>query len=267
MWGISASDFPLISLTVLWLVFLEGLLSADNALVLAVMVRHLPKPQQKRALRYGMAGAFGFRIIAVALSRVLLHFWFLKVAGGLYLLYLSVSHYLSPGEEGDEARAGRFGNGLWMTILYVELADIAFSIDSILAAVAMAEGMPDRIGESTKFAIILTGGILGIITMRFVAGYFIILLDRFKGLEAGAYALVAWIGLKLVSSGLYQAKAVPFEMNDWAFWLGMLAIVVVSFLYHPPDRPKKAEEATAEVTAIAEEMTRIATGAEDPEGA
>lgn len=265
MWGIAVNDFPLISLTVLWLVFLEGLLSADNALVLAVMVRHLPPDQQKRALRYGMGGAFAFRLIAVGLARVLLAFWFPKVLGGLYLLYLTVSHFLSPDDD-DEAKAGRFGKGLWMTILYVELADIAFSIDSILAAVATADGMPERISVNTKFAIVLTGGVLGIITMRFVAGYFIILLDRFKGLEAGAYGLVAWIGLKLVTGGLHDAKAIPYEMNDLTFWLGMLAILLVSFVYKPPVRPK-AEETTAQATAIAEEVTRIASGAQDAETA
>ena len=66
MWGIAVNDLPLVGGAVLWLVFLEGLLSADNALVLAMMVRHLPKEKQKRALRYGIWGAFAFRFIAVS---------------------------------------------------------------------------------------------------------------------------------------------------------------------------------------------------------
>src|SRR3954466_9191549 len=89
MLGIEATDLPLIMGTVLMLVFLEGLLSADNALVLAVMVRHLPKGQQKRALRYGIWGAFVFRLIAILLASYLLAFWHFKVVGGLYLLYLA----------------------------------------------------------------------------------------------------------------------------------------------------------------------------------
>jgi YkoY family integral membrane protein len=256
MQAILTSNVAVVIVTLLWLVFLEGLLSADNALVLAVMVRHLPKHQQKRALRYGMWGAFVFRAIAVAASWWLLKFWFLKVAGGIYLLYLAGSHFILG--EGDDTKesGGRFGSGFWGTVISVELADIAFSIDSILAAVAMADGLTDRIGTIGTFAIVLTGGILGIITMRFVAGYFITLLERYRGLEASAYSLVAWIGLKLVIGGLHTAKIITFEMNEWLFWLGMLAIVVVGFLYKPKSNPKKDRE-TAE---LVEEVAKIASG-------
>ena len=248
----------LIVATVLWLVFLEGLLSADNALVLAMMVRHLPKPEQKRALRYGIWGAFVFRVIAVLLAKVLLDVWFLKVVGGLYLLYLAVSHVLARDGDDAQNRAGRIGAGFWGTVVAVEIADIAFSIDSILTAVAMADDLPPSFGEATKFWVVVTGGILGIITMRFVAGYFIQLLERFKGLEAGAYALVAWIGLKLITGGLFDGKFIPYKMNEWIFWSGMLAIVALSFLYKPSPRPKMS----AEDRLIVDDVTRMAGGEE-----
>src|ERR1700735_4131423 len=101
MWGIDAAGFMALLATVGTLVILEGLLSADNALVLAVMVRHLPKVQQKRALRYGLLGAFAFRLIAVVFAATLLQYWILKVLGGLYLLYMAISH-LAHGEEGTD---------------------------------------------------------------------------------------------------------------------------------------------------------------------
>jgi YkoY family integral membrane protein len=252
---------PLIVMTVLWLVFLEGLLSADNALVLAMMVRHLPKVEQKRALRYGIWGAFAFRLVAVLLAKVLLDFWYLKVVGGVYLLYLAAAHALTMGDEHQKASARRFGSGFWGTVVSVEIADIAFSIDSILAAVAMADGLPPQIGENTRFWIVVTGGVLGIITMRFVAGYFILLLERFKGLESGAYGLVAWIGLKLVAGGLYNAKAIPFQFNEWVFWGGMLAIVVASFFY----QPREATPTSPEDSAVIEEVARVAGGQGDGE--
>src|SRR3954464_5447548 len=113
MLGIEATDLPLIMGTVLSLVFLEGLLSADNALVLAVMVRHLPKEEQKRALRYGIWGAFIFRLIAVLLSGALMGFWHFKVVGGLYLLYLAISHFLSGEGDSHAAKTSRFGSGFW----------------------------------------------------------------------------------------------------------------------------------------------------------
>lgn len=264
MWGLTVADLGLITGTILILVFLEGLLSADNALVLAVMVRHLPREQQKRALRYGIIGAFGFRLVAVLFASTLLRYWIFKVVGGVYLLYLALSHLLFGEGEGEGEGKDRAGRGFWATVVGVEVADIAFSIDSIVAAVAMAAGLPPAIGGKVVFGllglpitmellIVYVGGILGIVAMRFVAGYFLILLDKFAGLATGAYYLVAWIGIKLVGSGFHNALnppvnaprpawldrvpawafRVPLEMPEWLFWVGMGLIVVVSLLAKP----------------------------------
>lgn len=280
MWGIDAAEFVELLGTVATLVVLEGLLSADNALVLAVMVRHLPKQQQKRALRYGIIGAFGFRLIAVVFASALLHYWWIKVVGGLYLLYLAIAHLFSGHHEDASEHRSRFGNGFWGTVIGVEVADIAFSIDSILAAVAMAEGL-DEVGDillfrvpslglaiDVKLLVIYLGGILGIIAMRFVAGYFLLLLDRFQGLATGAYYLVAWIGLKLVGDGLHDAihprggavagtwrdqlpawlNQLTLEMNDWVFWTGMGLIILLSLLI----RPRKPDAVPGDLTPAAD---------------
>jgi YkoY family integral membrane protein len=266
MWGIDAAGFMALLVTVATLVVLEGLLSADNALVLAVMVRHLPKHQQKRALRYGLLGAFFFRLIAVVFAATLLQYWILKVLGGLYLLYMAVAHLAHGEEEVGKERRSRFGDGFWGTVVGVEGTDIAFSIDSILSAVATAAAIPKRLGSielftlptvnvvvDIKLMVIYVGGILGIIAMRFVAGYFLILLDRFPGLAKGAYYLVGWIGLKLLGGGLHDAvnpdfqppagnwreslpawvHQVPFEINSWLFWAVMALIIMVSLIYKP----------------------------------
>lgn len=251
-----AVDFTLVSL-ILWyvlvLVFLEGLLSADNALVLAMMVRHLPKPEQKRALRYGIWGAIGFRLIAVILSAQLMNLWGFKVAGGLFLLYLSVTHLFKPGEDSSSPAKKRFGSSFWGTVISVELADIAFSIDSILAAVALVEDLGPRF-ESWKTPIVFIGGVLGIITMRFVAQYFIILIERFRGLESGAYFLVAWIGLKLLGSGVHGALRWNTVIPEPLFWGVMGVIVLISMLYKPRDAEtkKKEDEEFVEVAHILE---------------
>jgi len=238
MWGFTLRDVPLIAWYTAVLAVLEGLLSADNALVLALMVRHLPRHDQRRVLRWGLWGAVGFRFIAVALSAVLLKFWFFKVLGGVYLLYLAISHFLSPGasfgENGEnQGSRRRWLHGFWGTVTSVTMADIAFSIDSILAAVAMADSFPARFGNLGKQFIVLLGGILGIITMRFLVRPFVSLLDRFPGLAEGAYYLVAWIGLKLVISGFHTAEFIPFHIPEWLFWSVMLLIAVVSVLVKP----------------------------------
>jgi YkoY family integral membrane protein len=225
------------------LAMLEGLLSADNALVLALMVRHLSKREQRRVLFYGIWGAVAFRVIALLLSAILLRFWIFKVLGGLYLLYLASSHFLSAREDpvevsgvegpGQGARSRRALRGFWGTVTAVTMADIAFSIDSILAAVAMADDFPARFGPNGKLFIVFVGGVLGIITMRFVVRYFLILLDRFPGLAEGAYWLVAWIGLKLLISGFHTAEYLSFHIPEWLFWSVMVLIAAVSLVIKP----------------------------------
>ena len=262
MLEINAAGWMTLALAVGWLVVLEGLLSADNALVLAVMVRHLPKDQQKCALRYGMVGAFTFRAIAVVFASLLLRFWQLKVFGGLYLVVIAVRHFLHPDDDRD-ANKPRMGRGFWGTVIGVELADVAFSIDSILAAVATAEGLPKSLVQphvatlpligpiTVKMIVIWVGGILGIIAMRLVAGVFLKLLDRFRGLTAGAYLLVGWIGLKLIGSGLATwRQSLPTDMPEWLFWAGMGLIVVGSLLYKPGGRGVSKEEREALVEAL-----------------
>ena len=147
------------------LVGLEGLLSADNALVMAIMVLGLPKQQHQKALRYGLIGGFVFRAVATLLAVYLIRVVWVKLAGGAYLLYLVYSHFWGA-KEGEDRRAAPKANpwlglsAFWATVLKVELVNLAFSIDSILVAVAM----------SPKTWVVLTGGILGIVALRLVVG-------------------------------------------------------------------------------------------------
>lgn len=253
--SLTASDYGTISLTIGMLVILEGLLSADNALVLAVLVRHLPKEEQKRALRYGIIGAFFFRVIAVLFASYLLDYWIFKVIGAFYLIFLALKHFSGSGHD-DPTAHGVKKHGFWRTVIGVELADVAFSIDSILAAVAMAEGFEEHIKSATFAGVtyeiwtVWIGGVLGIITMRYVAGLFIALLDKMPGLASAAYQLVLWIGIKLLASGLDQAFHLPdgdrytgwrsylpedllnshIEIPETIFWTVMASIIAVAVL-------------------------------------
>ena len=245
MVGLGLADVALIAWYIGVLVVLEGLLSADNALVLAVMVRHLPKKEQRRVLYYGIWGAVLFRVLALSLSSILLSLWYCKVIGGGYLLYLALAHFLwhrgsSAAHAADPtSRQSAWLRGFWGTVTSITLADIAFSIDSILAAVSIADGFPARFGTGGKLSIVFTGGVLGIITMRFVVRYFLILLERFPGLEEGAYYLVAWIGLKLMISGFHTGKFIKYHIPEWLFWIVMLLIAAASLLIKP--RAKKSD--------------------------
>ncbi|RZA01134.1 MAG: hypothetical protein EOP11_17635, partial [Proteobacteria bacterium] len=142
-----------------FLVFLEGILSIDNALVLALIVSALPKHLQKRALTYGILGAVFFRVIAISLASYLMQWTWVKFVGGGYLLYLSLHYWWTNRKEKtaeQEALAKSKARGFWMTVVIVELTDIAFAVDSILTAVAL----------SKKTWVVMTGGFIGLLMMR-----------------------------------------------------------------------------------------------------
>jgi YkoY family integral membrane protein len=207
-------------LTILVLIVLEGLLSGDNALVLAVIVMPLPEAEQRRALRYGIIGAFVLRTIATFLAVWLVQVKWVSLVGGLYLLWLPFKHFTQHDDEhgGEGARtaavAGFLGLSLfWSTVVKVELVDLVFAVDSILAAV----------GLTKKIWVIVTGGVLGIIMMRLLTGYVLTLVKRYPKLIDGAYIVVAWVGLKLVLEYLHDLNInatvlgthVEFEGHRW----------------------------------------------------
>lgn len=191
----------------LLLIGLEGLLAADNALVLAIMVKHLPEDERRRALFYGLAGAFVFRFGSLFIISFLVDVWQVQAIGALYLLFIAINHiarklyFSNKGEK--KAEKVKKKAGFWGTVFKVELADIAFAVDSILAAVALAMTLPNTnlpaIGgmDGGKFLVIFAGGLIGLIIMRFAANYFVKLLHAKPGLEIAAFAIVGWVGVKL----------------------------------------------------------------------
>ncbi|MFT4398754.1 hypothetical protein ABZM97_20320 [Bacillus vallismortis] len=196
--------------TLLILIGLEGLLSADNALVLAVIAKHLPDDQKKRAINYGIIMAFAFRFAALFAISFIANVWQIQAIGAAYLLYLGLKHVVKArfGKKNEniheEAKEEAAGKGFWPTVGKIALADLAFAIDSILAAVALALGLPDSplddFGgmDGGQFIVVVLGGIAGLILIKFAATWFVKLLNQRPALETTAYAIVAWVGVKLV---------------------------------------------------------------------
>jgi len=204
-------------LAIATLAVLEGILSVDNSLVLAILVRTLPKEQQKKALMYGIFGAFFFRVVALVFAAHLMRFIAFKIIGGGYLVYLAMKHmFFFYKEDAHQARPKVEGS-FWKTVLVVELTDIAFSIDSITTAVAM----------SNKLLIIWLAGIMGIIFLRFAAGVFIRLLEKLPRLEDLAYQLIFFVGTKLLLEGFH------IEIGHGVFWMmmGVIAILGSALVY------------------------------------
>jgi YkoY family integral membrane protein len=239
--------------TIALLVALEGLLSADNALVMAIMVLGLPKAQHSQALRYGLIGGFAFRIIATLLASSLIQVSWIRLLGGLYLLYLTYTHFRG-GEGTDDRRQAPTAKAwlglspFWATVVRVELINLAFSIDSILVAVAM----------SPKLWVVVTGGILGIIAMRLVVGQLLALVQRYPALVDGAFIIIAWVGFKLCWEYLHEVGVVHLEIPQW-FSLGLIAVIfTAAFVYAkmqgPVDIPPLGEVAEAELEAETEAL-------------
>jgi YkoY family integral membrane protein len=226
------------------LVVLEGVLSIDNALVLGLLARPLPRKLQRRALTYGLIGAFAFRLLAVATAAYLLRWRFVKLLGGGYLVYIAIRHLIVSSRHEPERtpRPHRF----WGTVLVIELTDIAFAIDSILAAIALVGSAPAGTPPGAwhpKLWVVIAGGMIGVILMRFAATIFIKLLEKFPRFEMAAYLLVLVIGLKLLADWAVNTPEHPHRLNFhsyeniefWAFWIAMLASFLVGFL------PKKGK--------------------------
>jgi YkoY family integral membrane protein len=216
--------------TIALLVVLEGLLSLDNALVLAVLAGRVAHRLRIKALSYGLIGGLILRLLATAAAALLIRWSIIQLLGGAYLLWVAGRHFIgrqrepSPGPGEPPASAARF----WPTVVAIELTDLAFAADSILAAVALVGPAPP--GSTAlihpKFWVIVTGGMLGIILMRFAAAGFAWLLERFPRLQRSAYLLIGLIGAKLVLVWAANDPAHPHRVDFqnparielWIFW-------------------------------------------------
>ena len=265
------------------LIVLEGVLSIDNALVLGLLAKRLPKSQQSKALTYGLVGAFVFRLLAIGTAGLLMKWRVVKLLGGGYLVYIAVRHLffetreevsesvsvtdegdpvLLDAETGEELSPDHHGVEIdqrvpvdlsirrdaasgkapfWPTVLVIELTDIAFAVDSILAAIALVTGATHEQVQGSlhpKLWVVLLGGMLGVVLMRFAAVMFIRLLERFPRFEEAAYLLVIVIGGKLLVDWYFNTPDHPHRVDFhtwthpafWVFWGLMLAAFLMGFL-------------------------------------
>lgn len=247
--------------TLLVLIGLEGILSADNALVMAVIAKHLPTKQQEKAINYGIIGAFIFRFGALFAISFIANVWQVQAIGAAYLIYLGVKHVISSnsGSKKDKAAKKSFGDGFWPTVAKIGLADLAFAVDSILAAVALAIVLPNsplpNFGgmDAAQFGIVVLAAIAGLILIKFAATWFVGLLEKRPGLETVAYLIVAWVGVKLAVITLSHDKVGILDdtfphSTGWTitFWGVLLGIAVIGWFASGKTGPpsKKGESTT-----------------------
>ncbi len=197
-----------ILLVFLNILLIELILSVDNASVLAVIVNKQlqDEMQRKKALKYGILGAFLFRGLSLAFVSYIMYnpsigAWF-KILGGLYLCYLFYTHLTPQNDSVEEGNTGflekickKFNiNAFWTTVILVEFLDMVFSIDNLVACVSL----------SNSIIIVCSAVFLGIIGMRFVAQYFSTLLLKYPSLENSAFIVILLLGIKMFIAGLFD---------------------------------------------------------------
>lgn len=215
------------------LIALEAVLSADNAIALAAIAQGLEsEEQQKRALNLGLLVAFVLRMTLILTASWVLKFWQFEVAGAAYLLWLVYQHF--SGDTDDEQHHGPKFASLWQAIPIIAFTDLAFSLDSVTTAIALSD----------EVAIILLGGTIGIIALRFMAGLFIRWLDEYVYLEDAGFVTVAFVGLRLLVRVINESWVPP----DWA----MLALIAAVFAWGFSKRvePKVDDEVALKVPVI-----------------
>lgn len=218
-------------LAILVIVALEAILSVDNAMVLAVMVRPLPPELRKRALLYGIIGAYVLRGLALLFATVIINVWWIQLLGGLYLVYLGAKYFLkkddphaTPTAQASELAAKSF----WRIVVMVNIVDLAFAIDSVLVVIAF----------SKNFWVIAAGVALGILLIRLAAGWMIGIMEKYPKLEAVAYAVVGWAGIKLTLEGWNHGAEVwlhnpnlTLELPKELFLISTFAILILGTLW------------------------------------
>lgn len=209
------------SLLLLILVALEAVLSADNAVALAAIAQGLKSPEQQRtALNIGLVAAYVLRITLIFTATWFIHFWQVELFGALYLLWLVFSYFTSGSDDEDNKRNLEFAS-LWQAIPMIAVTDLAFSLDSVTTAIAVAEDI----------WLIVIGGTIGVITLRFLAGMFIRWLEEYTHLEDAGFVTVGFVGLKL----LLKVVAPDLDIPEWLMISLIFGMFVWGFSKRNPD--------------------------------
>jgi YjbE family integral membrane protein len=233
---------------VLQIIFINFLVSGDNAVVIAMACRNLPPHQRRWGLVIGAGVAVVLRIAFTAVIAQLMLLPFLKLVGGLALFYIAAKLLVPEDEDEGEVQAVEH---LWRAVRIVAVADIIMSLDNVIAIAAAAQG---------NFALILIG--LAISVPLIVAGAALImaLLERFPILVWAGAALLGWIvGEVITTDPVIEAFLVPKVGEDgfhyitlFAALAGAILVLIVGGLWRRAKQNGKKEDASREKVSAAE---------------
>ncbi|TGG92232.1 MAG: hypothetical protein ERJ67_06120 [Aphanocapsa feldmannii 277cV] len=198
------------------LLALELVLSADNAVALAAIARRLPdSTAQRRALNFGLGLALVLRVLLILCASVVIRFWPLQLAGAAYLLWLAIGHFLSASPAVQAQGDGAAQLTMAATVATIAATDMAFSLDSVAAAVAVSNNLP----------LVISAALLGLLALRLLAEVFMGWLSRYANLESAGYLAVGLVGVRLLLR-LMVPQLVP---PEWALLAAVGAIFFWGF--------------------------------------
>ena len=197
------------------LVLLELILSADNAVALAAIARSSRQPEQERlALNLGIGMALVLRIALIVVAQWVLQNTWVQLFAAAYLVWLVVDHFKSRSDDSasalDDDGSDRSERPFLKTVLLLAFTDLAFSIDSVAAAVAISD----------QILLISAGAFIGIVALRFTSALFIRWLDLYPRLETAGFLAVAFVAFRLIVHVI-----VP-DLNQ-PDWLTLLVVLVL----------------------------------------
>jgi YkoY family integral membrane protein len=212
----SLTDLP----KLFFLAFLEIILSTDNAIVIGLLAARLPEKLRSKALYIGLVSAFFIRALTVILLSFFIKYRWVQILGAGYLLFLAGQYFVREKKPIPDDLQKR---SLWKAIALIELFDVIFAFDSILAAVAFVSSNNPQEFHS-KIWIVYVGGMIGLIGIRFAAHIFTKFISKFPNMERSAHLLIGWIGIKLI----YELFHYPL-LFDYCYWTVFMIILLYGF--------------------------------------
>jgi YjbE family integral membrane protein len=202
------------------IIIIDILLGGDNAVVIALASRRLPQEQRRKAIFWGIFGAVALRVILIFFALQLLRVPFLKLGGGLLLLWIGVK-LLVPQEEGAGRDIDASAN-LLGAIKTIILADAVMSLDNVIAIAAAAK---DHVG------LVVFGLVISVPIIVWGSRFVLKLMDRFPIVIAGGAALLGWIAGDMIAHDVAIHEQVAAWLPGPLIWappvIGALLVVVI----------------------------------------
>jgi YjbE family integral membrane protein len=206
------------------------ILSGDNAVVIALACRMLPPKQRLWGMILGAGVAVLLRILFTLVVAQAMAYPFLKLIGGILLLWVAVKLVVPEEDEGEGKVAA--ADNLWRAVRIVAIADIVMSLDNVIAIAAAAETAGIRVdpahADSIKTALIVFGLVTSIPLIVAGSALLMALLDRFPILVWGGAALLGWVaGDIMAKDGALERVLSPEQMHTLHYWAAAVGAVFV----------------------------------------